>query len=156
MWKVITSSNLISQLKLYFYSPILININILLKIYCENIVIIFLNCIFPLFLSTRPYVSFFTFSFLLIFLHHTRIPLSPPSPFFSLLSSFHFIPEPVSLFLSPSLFLYLFFFSYLIPNGERGWKRKNRWVRWIRSAAPSLRSLCRRCSSSSQCSPDGR
>ena len=55
--------------------------------------------------------SLFFFPFLLIFLHHTRIPLSPPSHFFSLLSSFHFIPEPPSSFLSPSLFLY-FFFSF--------------------------------------------
>ena len=38
MWKVITSSNLNSQLKLFFYSPILTNNNLLLKIYCENIV----------------------------------------------------------------------------------------------------------------------
>ena len=37
MWKVITSSNLNSPLKLFFYSPILTNNNLLLKIYCENI-----------------------------------------------------------------------------------------------------------------------
>ena len=37
MWKVVTSSNLNSPLKLFFYSPILANNNLLLKIYCENI-----------------------------------------------------------------------------------------------------------------------
>ena len=37
MWKVVTSSNLNPPLKLYFYSPILANNNMLLKIYCENI-----------------------------------------------------------------------------------------------------------------------
>ena len=46
MWKVVTSSNLNSPLKLYFYLPILANNNMLLKIYCENIVAEFLNCHF--------------------------------------------------------------------------------------------------------------
>ena len=43
MWKVVTSSNLNPSLKLFFYSPILANNNLLLKIYCENIVVVFLN-----------------------------------------------------------------------------------------------------------------
>ena len=43
MWKVVTSSNLNSLLKLFFYSSILTNNNLLLKIYCENIVVAFLN-----------------------------------------------------------------------------------------------------------------
>ena len=43
MWKVVTSSNLILPLKLFFYLPILTNNNLLLKIYCENIVIAFFN-----------------------------------------------------------------------------------------------------------------
>ena len=43
MWKVVISSNLNLPLKLFFYSPILINNNPLLKIYCENIVVAFLN-----------------------------------------------------------------------------------------------------------------
>ena len=43
MWKVVTSSNLNPPLKLFFYSPILANNNLLLKIYCENIVVVFLN-----------------------------------------------------------------------------------------------------------------
>ena len=38
MWKVVTSSNLNPPLKLFFYLPILTNNNLLLKIYCENIV----------------------------------------------------------------------------------------------------------------------
>ena len=46
MWKVVTSSNLNPPLKLFFYSPILANNNLLLKIYCENIVVTFLNCNF--------------------------------------------------------------------------------------------------------------
>ena len=167
MWKIVISSNLNSLLKLYFYSPILANNNMLLKIYCENIVIEFLNChfffflyiIFPFFLSFyHPYIFFF----LLIFLHHTRIPIYPyPLPFFSF--TFHF-PEPSSLFLSPALFLNSFFFFFLIflldsntlsnflCNKKR---RKNRWVRWLRFAVPSAPlsvppclPLCRRRSSS--------
>ena len=43
MWKVVTSSNLKSPLKLFFYSPILTNNNLLLKIYYKNIVVTFLN-----------------------------------------------------------------------------------------------------------------
>ena len=43
MWKVVTNSNLNSSLKLFFYLPILTNNNLLLKIYCENIVVAFLN-----------------------------------------------------------------------------------------------------------------
>ena len=54
MWKVITSSNLNLPLKLYFYLPILANNNMLLKIYCENIVVEFLNC--PFFFS---FLSFY-------------------------------------------------------------------------------------------------
>ena len=43
MWKVVTSFNLNTLLKLFFYSPILTNNNLLLKIYYENIVVAFLN-----------------------------------------------------------------------------------------------------------------
>ena len=39
MWKAVISSNLNSLLKLFFYSPILANNNLLLNIYCENIVV---------------------------------------------------------------------------------------------------------------------
>ena len=50
MWKVVTSSNLNPPLKLFFYSPILANNNLLLKIYCENIVVAFINCHFLFFI----------------------------------------------------------------------------------------------------------
>ena len=43
MWNVVTSSNLNPPLKLFFYWPILTNNNLLLKIYCENITVAFLN-----------------------------------------------------------------------------------------------------------------
>ena len=43
MWKVVISFNLNSPLKLFFYSPILVLNNLLLKIFCENIVVVFLN-----------------------------------------------------------------------------------------------------------------
>ena len=46
MWKVVTSYNVNPSLKLFFYLLILANNNLLLKIYCENIVITFLNCHF--------------------------------------------------------------------------------------------------------------
>ena len=46
MWKVVTIFNLNPPLKLFFYLPILANNNLLLKIYCENIVVVFLNCHF--------------------------------------------------------------------------------------------------------------
>ena len=36
MWKVVTGSNLNPLLKLFFYSLILINNNLLLKTYCKN------------------------------------------------------------------------------------------------------------------------
>ena len=55
MWKVVTSSNLNPPLKLFFYSPILTNKNLLLKIYCENIMVTFLNC------------NFFFLSFFILF-----------------------------------------------------------------------------------------
>ena len=76
MWKVVTSYNVNSPLKLFFYLLILANNNLLLKIYCENIVIAFLNChflFFILFFLSFIY-TFFSFSFFLFFLLHTRIP----------------------------------------------------------------------------------
>ena len=83
MWKVVTNFNLNLPLKLFFYSPILANNNLLLKIYCENIVVIFLNfhfLFFILFFSSHHLSSisssfFFSFFFSWFFLHHTRIPL---------------------------------------------------------------------------------
>ena len=50
MWKVVTSSNLNRPVKLFFYSLILANNNLLLKVYCENIVVTFLNCHFLFFI----------------------------------------------------------------------------------------------------------
>ena len=112
IWKVVTSSNLNPLLKLYFYSLILANNNMLLKTYCENIVVAFLNCHFFFFILF--FLSFFPssihfFFFLLIFLHHTCIPIYL-HPLLFFLSTFHLIPKPPSLFLSPSL--YFFFFSF--------------------------------------------
>ena len=113
IWKVVTSSNLNPLLKLYFYSLILANNNMLLKTYCENIVVAFLNCHFfffiLFFLSFFPSSIRFFFFFLLIFLHHTCIPIYL-HPLLFFLSTFHLIPKPPSLFLSPSL--YFFFFSF--------------------------------------------
>ena len=120
MWKVITSSNLNPQLKLYFYSPILANNNILLKIYCENIVITKLYFSFVSF--NRPYVSFFFFFFFFSLDF-------PPPHMYTLISTLSFffstflfpLHSRTSLPLSFSNFLSLlfFFFFYLIPNGER-------------------------------------
>ena len=50
MWKVVTNFNLNPPLKLFFYSPILANNNLLLKIYYENIMVVFLNCLFLFFI----------------------------------------------------------------------------------------------------------
>ena len=105
MWKVITNSNLNPPLELFFYSSILTNNNLLLKIYCENIVVTFLNFLFfILFLlsliSFHPYVflSFFPFFFLL----HTRLSLSLYLP----LLFFLFLPHSRS-----ALILFFSFFS---------------------------------------------
>ena len=129
MWKVITSSNLNPPLKLVFYSPILTNNNLLLKIYCENIVVTFLNqdfLFFILFLfsliSFHPYVSFF----FLVFLLHTPCPISiPPLLLFSFSPLFKNILASLSLSLSLSVF-YLF---YLIP--EHSSTMQSRWVIFV-------------------------
>ena len=68
MWKVVTSSNLNPPLKLFFYSPILINNNLLLKIYYENIVKILwqyfsIRNFFIIFLPTISFSSTFPFIF---------------------------------------------------------------------------------------------
>ena len=107
MLKILTSSNLNPSLKLFFYSPILVNNIPLLKIYCENIVVTFLNCNFFLFLfyfSKLNYIhTFLFFFFLLVF--------SPPHtyptpifiyPSFPLSSSFR-----ISLSLSSTLSFFL-------------------------------------------------
>ena len=73
MWKVVTNYNLNSPLKLSFFSPILTNNNLLLKIYCENIVKI---------LWSNFLIRIFYFLYYFLFFHfillHTRV-LYPPS-----------------------------------------------------------------------------
>ena len=115
---------------------------------------LFLYIIFPFFLSI---IHTFLLFFLLIFLHHTRIPIYPyPLPFFFL----YFPLSRTSLYLSfsNSLSQLFFFIFYLIPthylalsvirNGEKGRERKNRWVRWLCSAAAARLPPHRRLSSS--------
>ena len=70
MQKVVTNSNLKSLLKLFFFSPILTKKNLLLKIFCENIVGEFLNQDFLFF------ILFFILSF------HSPPHTCPLSPFF--------------------------------------------------------------------------
>ena len=121
MWKVVISSNLNPPLKLFFYSPVLANNNLLLKIYCENIVVAFLNCHFLFFilffLSISPIRFFFFFS--LVF--------SPPHTYThssSLL--FLFLLDSRSLSLSFFFFYLILEHSlalYVIRNRERTSKR---------------------------------
>ena len=124
MQKVVTSFNLNLLLKLFFYSLILTNNNLLLKIYCENIVVTFLNqnfLFFILFLisfiSFRPYVFFF---FLFFSSTHVVLSLSLPSFYFLFLPHSRMFQHYTSsshspfFFLQPSLFV--FFFFYLIPE----------------------------------------
>ena len=103
--------------KIIFFSPILANNNIPLKIYCENIVIIFHSSFFlffsPLFLSSTHGISFFLFSFFF------SLFFSPPHTYtFSFLSypSFllFFIPTiPPNSRTFRALLLRLFFFFFL-------------------------------------------
>ena len=130
MQKVVTSFNLNTLLKLFFYSPISTNNNLLLKIYCKNIVVTFLKqdfLFFILFLislfSFHPYVFFF-----LRYLLHTRCPISIPTPSFSFSPSFKsqersstlilsFFPPVRCLSLSLSfLFLFLLDSRTVVPN----------------------------------------
>ena len=91
MWKVVISSNLNSPLKLFFYLPILTNNNLLLKIYCENIVKILWQYFSIRIFYFLYYFSFFHFIFIhthfisfhfLVFLLHTSVqyPLLSLSP----------------------------------------------------------------------------
>ena len=112
MWKVVTSSNLNPRLKLYFYSLILANNNILLKIYCENIVVAFLNCHFFFFILF--FISFFLSSIRFFFFSldfsppHTYTHISPSSPFFL------YFPLDSRTFLSLSFSSSLFFFFFFL------------------------------------------
>ena len=98
-------------MKLFFYSLILTNNNLLLKIYCENIVIGFLNCHFLFFILLFLYFIHTLFFFLFFFSRfspphmYTHTYLYPPL-FFSYFFFFSsLIPEPLCLFLSPTLSL---------------------------------------------------
>ena len=122
----------------------------LLKIYCENIVVEFLNChfffyiIFPFFLFIIHTVLFF---FLLIFLHHTRIPIYPyPLPFFFLY--FPLSRTSLSLSFIRSLSQLFFSFFYLIPTHYSAFsviRNEERTDGLDGSVSPCLplRSLCR-------------
>ena len=126
MWKVITSFNLNPLLKLFFYSPILSNNNPLLKIYCKNIVVTFLNCNFLFFILFFPsyhldtfllLFSFFLFFFFSwFFLHHPCIPLFSSIYLlflFLLVHSRSFLPLSLSLSLSLSFYFFYFYFYFL-------------------------------------------
>ena len=80
--------------KLFFFSPILTNNNLSLKIYCENIVIVFLNFNFSFFILFFPY--FFTFF----------------SSIFPFLFFFSFFSPPHTY---PSNYFFSFFFPFLSP-----------------------------------------
>ena len=116
MWKVVTSSNLNSRLKLYFYSLILANNNMLLKIYCENIVVAFLNCHFFFFILF--FISFFLSSIRFFFFSldfsppHTYTHISPSSPFFLYFPLVQNLP--LSFFLQLSILF--FFFLFLLDS----------------------------------------
>ena len=106
-------------LKLFFYSQILANNNLSLKIYCENIVVTFLNFDFLFFILFfffsliffHPYVLFF---FLLFFLLHTRI----PTPIFIFSSYFVFLLDLQNI-LQLSLSLFLSLSLSKITSGEQ-------------------------------------
>ena len=102
-------------MKLFFYSPILTNNNLLLKIYCENIVIEFLNCHFLFFILFFLYfIHTFVFFFFLFFFSR----FSPPhmythsylySPFFFLLLFLFLLDSRTSFSLSFSNSLSFFY-----------------------------------------------
>ena len=102
--------------KIIFFSPILANNNIPLKIYCENIVIIFHSSFFlffPLFFyppHTAFLSFFFPFFFPSFFLLHTR---TRSLFFLILLSSFFFPAIPPNSRTFRALLLRLFFFFFL-------------------------------------------
>ena len=128
IWKVVTSFNINPPLKFFFYSPILVNNNLLFKIYCENIVVTFLNCHFLFFILFFLSISSIRFFF---FLHHTRIPTLPLFFFYFYLIPNHFLQFSLSLSLSLSFSSSLFFYLilehslalYVIRNRERTSKR---------------------------------
>ena len=120
MWKVVTSSNLNPPLKLFFYSPILAYNNLLLKIYCENIVVVFLNYHFLFFILffLSHHLSSIRFFFFFFCLHHTCIPFlsSIYLLFLFLVHSRSFLQLSLSLSLSLLLFLFLLDSGTLSPS----------------------------------------
>ena len=120
MWKVVTSSNLNPLLKLFFYSPILTNNNLLFKIYCENIIVTFLNYDFLFFIlflfsifSLQPYAFVFVFCFFSYAISSTTHTLSLSST-----PSLSFYPHTFQHSHSPFIFsssLSLVFFLLLPP-----------------------------------------
>ena len=127
IWKVVTSFNVNPPLKLFFYSLILTNNNLLLKIYCENIVVAFL---FFFFFSFLNYIHTFL-SLLFFFLLDFSPPHMYPThifiyPSFSFSSSFRISLSPalslkLSIFL---LFLFLLDFRTLSSSDKK--QRKNK------------------------------
>ena len=123
MWKFFTNSNLILSLKLFFYSPILTNNNLLLKIYCENIVVTFLKIFYSLYYFSfinLHFIHTFFFSFFLFFFSCFSPPhvvlISIPLLLFALSPSFKYVPgfqhQQAQLSFSSALSLFLFFFIF--------------------------------------------
>ena len=107
MQKVVTS-NLNPLLKLFFYLPILTNNNLLFKIYCENIVVVFFNQDFLFFIlffflsfPFHPYTFHFLFSFSCFSPLH-KCPVSTPIS----------IPPSFIFFFSSRTFQHLTFASH--------------------------------------------
>ena len=127
-------------MKLFFYSLILANNNLLLKIYCENLVIAFLNCHFLFFILFFPshHISSIRFFF---FLHHTRIPLiSSIYLLFSFSSSFRIISSTISLCLSLALFFHFFYFYLILEHSLPLSHKKNSLSYTHRSLTEKWRS----------------
>ena len=123
MWKVVTNFNLNPPLKLFFYSPILTNNNLLLKIYCENIVVTFLNQDFLLFIlfliSLISFHSYVSFLFSCFSPPHTLSYLYPPLLLFFFSPPFKNILAALILSLSLSLslsYFFIFYFYFLLDS----------------------------------------
>ena len=100
MRKVVTSFNLNTLLKLFFYSLMLAINNMLFKIYCENIIVAFFNCYFLFFIlfflsiSSIPLFFYFFFSPPHTYTHSSSLP-------------FLFLLDSISLSLSLSFSFFL-------------------------------------------------
>ena len=129
MWKVFTSSNLNPPLKLFFYSPILTNNNLLLKIYCKNIVKILcqyfsIRIFYFIFL---PFISVSSIHISFLFFLFSFSCFSPP----------YKCPAPLLLF----LFFHLknILASHICFTSERERERERAWasIACISTAAPA-------------------